>query len=152
MKSSKKTDSDESLSDFDQDSVLAGPEKSLNNNKSDSLAPHPTATNLFGELEGDSKQTISNNPSTQQKGMEKSSSAVPTEDEPTNKEQENDDDDEDDFTGDADAAREELIRQRIAQSQDQMRHILVMFDQDQLKRYETFRRVGFSRGAIKKVS
>jgi len=59
---------------------------------------------------------------------------------------------EDDIIDDDDAAaREEAIRLRVAQSQEQMRFLLETFDEEQIKRYETFRRVKFSRGAIEKV-
>lgn len=47
--------------------------------------------------------------------------------------------------------REDAIRTRIAQSQDQMKHLLDLFTEEQFKRYETFRRVGFPRPAIKKL-
>lgn len=63
------------------------------------------------------------------------------------------DEDEDDLMQGFDVSgdKETLIRDRIAQSQEQMKHLLAMFDDDQLRRYETFRRVGFPRQAIKKL-
>lgn len=54
-----------------------------------------------------------------------------------------------DDLGDAD--NEQLIRERINQSQERMRQLLLHFNEDQLKRYETFRRIGLSRGPIKKL-
>lgn len=57
----------------------------------------------------------------------------------------------DDFFMAAGADKEDVIRERIAESQEQMKHLLDMFDEDQLRRYETFRRVGFPRQAIKKL-
>lgn len=56
---------------------------------------------------------------------------------------------EDDELGGAD--RDELIRARVAASQEQMRTILASLSEEQLQRYETFRRVGFPRPMIKKV-
>ena len=49
------------------------------------------------------------------------------------------------------ANRDELIRARVAASQEQMRDVLGALTPDQLQRYETFRRVGFPRPMIKKV-
>lgn len=48
--------------------------------------------------------------------------------------------------------RDELIRERIAASQEQMKNILSNLSAEQLQRYETFRRVGFPRPMIKKVT
>lgn len=68
-----------------------------------------------------------------------------------------DDNDADDDDGIEDEAiygaaeKEDAIRERISHSQDQMKHLLELFDDDQLRRYETFRRVGFPRQAIKKL-
>lgn len=53
--------------------------------------------------------------------------------------------------GDDDVDRDELVRQRIANSQEQMKNILEELDEEQLQRYETFRRVGLPRPMIKKV-
>ncbi len=50
-----------------------------------------------------------------------------------------------------DAANEQAIRERIQKSQETMRDILETFTPEQQQRYETFRRVGFPRPAIKKV-
>lgn len=65
------------------------------------------------------------------------------------------DEDEEDVAVDEDLLgagdKEEAIRERIAQSQEQMKFLLDMFSEDQLRRYETFRRVGFPRQAIKKL-
>lgn len=47
--------------------------------------------------------------------------------------------------------RDELIRARVAASQEQMRDILASLTPGQLQRYETFRRVGFPRPMVKKV-
>ncbi len=47
--------------------------------------------------------------------------------------------------------RDEIIRARIASSQEQMRDLLVSLNESQLQRYETFRRVGFPRPMIRKV-
>ena len=47
--------------------------------------------------------------------------------------------------------RDELIRERVATSQEQMRSILSTLTEEQLQRYETFRRVGFPRPMIKKL-
>lgn len=60
--------------------------------------------------------------------------------------------DEDNLIEEGDQDKEELIRERIAQSQEQMKHVLDLLSEDQLKRYETFRRVGFPRQGIRKVS
>lgn len=49
------------------------------------------------------------------------------------------------------ANRDELIRARVAASQEQMRDVLSALTPEQLQRYETFRRVGFPRPMIKKV-
>lgn len=49
------------------------------------------------------------------------------------------------------ANRDELIRERIAASQEQMKNILGSLTEEQLQRYETFRRVGFPRPMVKKV-
>lgn len=49
------------------------------------------------------------------------------------------------------ADRDELIRERIAASQEQMKSILGSLTEEQLQRYETFRRVGFPRPMVKKV-
>lgn len=49
------------------------------------------------------------------------------------------------------ANRDELIRERIATSQEQMKNILGSLTEEQLQRYETFRRVGFPRPMVKKV-
>lgn len=49
------------------------------------------------------------------------------------------------------AGREELIRERVAKAQEQMRGLLAGLSQEQLVRYETFRRVGLPRPMIKKV-
>lgn len=57
--------------------------------------------------------------------------------------------DEDELGG---ADRDELIRMRVAASQEQMRSILGNLSAEQLQRYETFRRVGFPRPMIKKVT
>lgn len=46
----------------------------------------------------------------------------------------------DDVMAGAGADREEAIRERIAQAQEQMKLLLEMFDEDQLRRYEAFRR------------
>ncbi len=46
--------------------------------------------------------------------------------------------------------KESAIRDRIAQSQSQMKHLLNLFTEDQLRRYETFRRIKFQRPTIKK--
>ncbi len=51
----------------------------------------------------------------------------------------------------ASADRDELIRSRISVAQSQMRDILAALSPEQLQRYETFRRIGFPRPAIKKV-
>ena len=50
-----------------------------------------------------------------------------------------------------DAAKEEAIKQRIAASRLHMRHFLASLTPEQTKRYEAFRRVGFSRPAIKRL-
>ena len=50
-----------------------------------------------------------------------------------------------------DEAREELVRARVAASQEQMHGILAGLTQEQLLRYETFRRIGFARPQIKRV-
>lgn len=47
--------------------------------------------------------------------------------------------------------RDEIIRSRVATSQEQMRTIIASLSPEQLQRYETFRRVGFPRPMIKKV-
>lgn len=49
------------------------------------------------------------------------------------------------------ADRDEMIRARVATSQEQMRGILASLTPEQLQRYETFRRVGFPRPMVKKV-
>lgn len=65
---------------------------------------------------------------------------------------EEDEIDGEDLVGDEEVMdRDELIRTRIATSQDQMRGILSSLTSEQLQRYETFRRVGFPRPMIKKV-
>lgn len=48
--------------------------------------------------------------------------------------------------------RDEIIRNRVVASQEQMRTIIASLNAEQLQRYETFRRVGFPRPMIKKVS
>lgn len=47
--------------------------------------------------------------------------------------------------------KEEAIRERLAHTQEQMKLMMSLLDEDQLQRYETFRRVAFSRPAIKKL-
>jgi transcription initiation factor TFIID subunit 11 len=59
--------------------------------------------------------------------------------------------DDDNYVEEVDQDKDEIIRERIAQSQEQMKHILELLSEDQLKRYETFRRVGFPRPAIRKL-
>lgn len=53
--------------------------------------------------------------------------------------------------GPKDDAKEELIKERIAQSQANMRNLLASLTTDQQQRYEVFRRVGFVRSVIKKM-
>lgn len=61
-------------------------------------------------------------------------------------------DEEEDFGGEeADLDKDEMIRDRIAQSQKQMKHLLELLSEDQLRRYDTFRRIGFPRSGIRKV-
>lgn len=59
--------------------------------------------------------------------------------------------DDDNYVEEIDQDKDEIIRERIAQSQEQMKHILELLSEDQLRRYETFRRVGFPRPAIRKL-
>lgn len=51
----------------------------------------------------------------------------------------------------AQADRKDAIKERISKSQDQMKYLLEMFDEEQIKRYRTFRRAKFPLPAIKKV-
>lgn len=53
---------------------------------------------------------------------------------------------------DLQADRDELVRTRIATSQAAMKNILDSLTEEQLQRYETFRRVGLPRPMIKKVT
>lgn len=46
---------------------------------------------------------------------------------------------------------EEEMKRRIERSRENMKHLIQNFSDAQLQRYETFRRAGFQRGAMKKV-
>lgn len=46
---------------------------------------------------------------------------------------------------------EESVRLKIEQTRNQMKYILANFTPEQMHRYETFRRIGFSRSVIKKI-
>lgn len=59
-------------------------------------------------------------------------------------------DEDDNYAEEVDQDKDEMIRERIAQSQEQMKHILELLTEDQLKRYETFRRVGFPKPTVRK--
>lgn len=47
--------------------------------------------------------------------------------------------------------REEEIRERLGQAQEHMHQLMQSFDEDQMKRYEIYRRVGLPRPVIKKL-
>jgi hypothetical protein len=49
------------------------------------------------------------------------------------------------------ADHDEIVRARVAASQEQMKEVLTGLTPEQLQRYETFRRVGFPRPMIKKI-
>ena len=62
-------------------------------------------------------------------------------------EEEEEDEEEDDVP----LPEEEAISARVAAAQASMRTLLSSFTPEQLQRYETFRRVGFNRPAVKKL-
>lgn len=65
---------------------------------------------------------------------------------------ENDDDEDDDEEEElVFSDTEESIRQKIEQTREQMKFVLQNFTPEQMHRYETFRRVGFSRTIVKKI-
>lgn len=53
---------------------------------------------------------------------------------------------------DLDVGNEDEIKAKIEKSRELMKFLLQEFSEEQLQRYETFRRAGFQRTAIKRVS
>lgn len=70
---------------------------------------------------------------------------------PDEEEEEEEEDEDEEEDADLALAEEEAISNRVAAAQASMRQILSAFTPEQLHRYETFRRVGFNRPAIKKL-
>jgi transcription initiation factor TFIID subunit 11 len=66
-------------------------------------------------------------------------------------EDEEEEEEEEEEEGDLALAEEKAISGRVAAAQASMRDLLLNFTPEQLHRYETFRRVGFNRPAIKKL-
>lgn len=70
---------------------------------------------------------------------------------PGEEDEEEEDEEEDEEDTDLALASEQAISSRVAAAQASMRDLLSAFTPEQLHRYETFRRVGFNRPAIKKL-
>jgi len=62
-----------------------------------------------------------------------------------------DDEEEDVLQGWGDGDREAAFQSRKSHHRRQMKHLMELFDADQMRRYETFRRCAFPRPAIKKL-
>lgn len=60
-------------------------------------------------------------------------------------------DEEDDEDDDSFMTYEDSVKQKLSQTREQMKIVLQNFSEEQMHRYETFRRVGISRSFIKRV-